>query len=240
MENPEKPDVEKSPDAKVAVEKALKKLSPKQIAAIAIALAAIVAVCALVVAPVIKARSNNPTILTESQLQNVVEINKLSTARSVYKGIAEKVSEDGKVLYHVKYKSDVTAGINMSEISFSIDEDSKTVVTSLPEITINEPEVDVSTLEFFEQGIDADLKEALELCKTDAYEKVSQESDIKNLARENLKNTVKALMEPLLSSKGYRIEWGDEIAAEQAQGESSEQGEAQDQGQEEAEDVQNQ
>lgn len=187
--------------------KALKKVKPAQIGIAFAAVAAVALVIAFVVMPAIKNRGNKATILTETQLQEVVAINKLSTARSVYKGVAVKYNDDGQVAYHVYYKSDVTAGINMKDITYKIDDEKKTVTPVLPEPTINSPEVDASSIEFFEQNPSVDMKEALSLCKQDALDKVSQSSEIKSYATANLQKTVEALMEPLLSNKGYSLKW---------------------------------
>lgn len=188
--------------------KALRIVKPIQIG---VALAAVVAVALAVVfvaIPAIQNKDKKATILTETQLQEVVAINKLSTARSVYKGVAVKYNDDGQVAYHVYYKSDVTAGINMTEITYTIDEENKTVTPVLPEPTIDTPEVDASSIEFFEKNPNVDMKEALSLCKQDALEKVSQSADIKSYATANLQKTVEALMEPLLNNKGYSLKWG--------------------------------
>lgn len=187
--------------------KALKKVKPVRLG---IALAAIVAIAVVInfiIVPAIKSRDNTGTILTETQLQEVVAINKLSTARSVYKGIAVKYDEEGNIVYHVYYKSDVTAGINMADITYTIDEENKLVTPTIPEPTINSPEVDASSIEFFEQNPNVDMGEALSLCKQDALDKVSQSTEIKSYATANLQKTVEALMNPLLSEKGYTISW---------------------------------
>lgn len=187
--------------------KALKKLKPVQLGIAAAVVIGLVVLINFVVVPAIKNRDNKGTILTETQLQEVVAINKLSTARSVYKGIAIKYNEDGGIAYHVYYKSDVTAGIDMKDITYTIDEANKVVTPILPEPTINSPEVDASSIEFFEQNPSVDMGEALSLCKQDALEKVSQSTEIKSYATANLQKTVEALMNPLLSSKGYSISW---------------------------------
>lgn len=203
--------------------KALKKVKPIHIGIAFAAIAAAIALVAFVVVPAINNRDNKATILTETQLQEVVEINKLSTARSVYKGVAIKYNDDGEIAYHVYYKSDVTAGINMKDITYTIDEENKTVTPVLPEPTINSPEVDASSIEFFEQNPSVDMGEALSLCKQDALDKVSQSTEIKSYATANLQKTVEALMNPLLSDKGYTISWA---TAEQAQGSDNGQNEA--------------
>lgn len=197
--------------------KALKKLKPIQLGIATAAIVALVLLVSFVVVPSIKNRDNKGTILTETQLQEVVAINKLSTARSVYRGIAIKYNEDGSIAYHVYYKSDVTAGIDMKDITYTIDEANKVVTPILPEPTINSPEVDASSIEFFEQNPSVDMGEALSLCKQDALEKVSQSTEIKSYATANLQKTVEALMNPLLSSKGYSISWDVEAATQDAE-----------------------
>ncbi len=187
--------------------KAIKKVKPIHVGIAAAAVAAIILVVVFIAIPAVKNQGKTATILTESQLQEVVEINKLSTARSVYKGVAVKYNDDGQVAYHVYYKSDVTAGIDMKDITYKIDDETKTVTPVLPEPTINNPEVDASSIEFFEQNPSVDMKEALSLCKQDALDKVSQSSEIKSYATANLQKTVEALMEPLLNSKGYSLKW---------------------------------
>lgn len=198
--------------------RALKKVKPLQIGIALAVVAAIVFGVVFVAIPAVKNKDNKATILTETQLQEVVAINKLSTARSVYKGVAVKYNDDGQVAYHVYYKSDVTAGIDMKDISYTIDQENKTVTPVLPEPTINSPEVDASSIEFFEQNPDVDMKEALSLCKQDALEKVSESSEIKSYATANLKKTVEALMEPLLNNNGYTLKWTSETEASQETG----------------------
>lgn len=85
----------------------------------------VVVVINFVIIPAINNRDSTATIITESQLQEVVTINKLSTARSVYKGVAVKYNDDGSIAYHVYCKSDVTAGINMKDIAYTIDGETK-------------------------------------------------------------------------------------------------------------------
>lgn len=95
----------------------------------------------------------------------------------------------------------------MKEITYTIDEENKVVTPLLPEPTINSPEVDASSIEFFEQNPSVDMGEALSLCKQDALDKVSHSTEIKSYATANLQKTVEALMNPLLSDKGYTISW---------------------------------
>lgn len=206
--------------ARADMRKALKKIKPVHLGIALAAIVAVVVVINFVIVPAINNRNNTAKIVTETQLQEVVAINKLSTARSVYKGVAIKYNDDGSIAYHVYYKSDVTAGINMKDITYTIDEENKVVTPLLPEPTINSPEVDASSIEFFEQNPSVDMGEALSLCKQDALEKVSQSTEIKSYATANLQKTVEALMNPLLSDKGYTISWTP-TASTQSSGDSA-------------------
>lgn len=110
------------------------------------------------------------TVLSSSSLERVVNISQLSSADFVYNGIAEKKNENGEAVYHIAYESHVTAGIDMEEISFEIDENQKVIYPILPEITIQDPQVDESSIEFFESNPDMSIPEYLELCKQDALQ----------------------------------------------------------------------
>lgn len=193
--------------AKTARREAVRKFGIGKIAAILAVLAAVVCVVVFVVRPTMQSADTASTVLTETELEKTVSVSKLATARCVYKGIAVKWDGSGNARYHVYYESSVTAGIDMGDISFKVDEEAKTVTPVLPEPTINTPEIDTSSLDFFEEDADADMKDAIALCRQDALEKVSSDAAIKESATENLRSTVEALTKSLLESKGYTLTW---------------------------------
>lgn len=201
--------------ARTATREAVLKFGVGKIAAILVALVAVACVGVFVVKPSMESANTASTILTETELEKTVSVSKLATARCVYKGIAAKTDDSGNVSYHVYYESSVTAGIDMGDITFKIDEEAKTVTPILPEPTINTPEIDTSSLDFFEANAEADVKGAIALCRQDALEKVSADAAIKESATENLRSTVEALTKSLLESKGYTLSW-DAPEAEEA------------------------
>lgn len=50
--------------------------------------------------------------------------------------------------YNVAYKGSVQAGIDISKIEVTLDEDNKIIDIQLPEVEVDEPYVDVGSLEF--------------------------------------------------------------------------------------------
>lgn len=150
-----------------------------------------------------------PTAITTSDLERVVNISRLSSAEFVYNGIAQALDENGSVQYSVAYCATVRAGIDMSEITFEIDEDTRVVTPILPEIDIDEPILDETTLEFMPSNPRADLQEIIALCKEDALTEMQEDGQIYTTARENLQSTVEALITPLLEHGDYTLGWGD-------------------------------
>lgn len=172
-----------------------------------------VLVCIVALAIVLAAGSifaNNAkksTITTESQLEKVVNVSKLSSAKFSYNGIAVKKDDEGRDEYHVKYKSTVTASFSMDDIKFDEDKEAKKVVVSLPAPQIDSPVIDSSSLDFFERDPDVDLQEVITLCKQDALDEVKADSGITSIATDNIKKTVEALTKPILEEKGYTLEY---------------------------------
>ena len=146
-------------------------------------------------------------VMTSSQLEKMVNISELSTARVVYNGVAEKKDEDGNTICHVYYEAEIDVAINLSDIEFEVDEESKIVYPKLPKLEVGEPVVKSSSVEFFENNPDISLQEVNSICEKDAYDEVSGTEQIFTTAEENLRQTVEALTGPLVEKKGYRIVW---------------------------------
>ena len=178
------------------------------IAKLAIVAGVVIAVLGCVVGYNVYTTSTQPTeIVTISTLERVVNISDLSTARYTYNGIAEKKDDEGNVICHVYYEAYVDAGVDMAKISFAIDEESKTVYPTLPEITVHDPVVDSSSVDFFETNPSISLAEVIGICKKDALDEVRSSEQIIQTAEENLRSTVEALLTPLTKSEGYSISW---------------------------------
>ena len=64
------------------------------------------------------------TILTSSQLEQVLQIDDLSVCEITYNGVAEvpQKNHPTKVVYYVSYEAEVKASINMADIDVQIDD----------------------------------------------------------------------------------------------------------------------
>lgn len=183
------------------------KALPKIVRWIILAILAVVIVIAIVTGTITFDNAKKPTITTTAQLEKVVNVSKLSSAKFYYNGIAVKQDDKGRDEYHVKYKSTVTASVSMDDISFKEDKDAGKIIAYLPTPTIDSPVIDSSSLDFFESNPDADLQEVIKLCKQDALNEVKSDDEIMQVASDNLKKTVEALSKPILDEKGYTLEY---------------------------------
>lgn len=175
---------------------------------------AIIAVVLVAVAVFGFSAFQKTTYISTSDLEKVVCISKVSTARFVHNGIAEIKNKDGNISYYVYYKSTVTASVDMSKITFSVDTAKKTITPVLPDIEIERPVIDESSFEFMPENADYNFKDVLAACKNDAQREVKKTDIIYDTAEQNLKQTVEGLLLPVTEPKGYEIIWNEESAGD--------------------------
>ena len=147
-------------------------------------------------------------IITSSTLTKTIDIAELSSAQFVYNGIAEIYEDEEKsdIKCHVRYNATVKAGIDMESVDWEINNDAKTIKPILPEIHITSNTVDEKTLSFIPENSDIELQEALIACQEDALTESKQSPELLNLAEENLKSVIEALLLPI-ASPDYKIIW---------------------------------
>lgn len=143
-------------------------------------------------------------------MKKAVSINKLSTAEFTYEGIAEKLNDKGEAVYHIYYKATATSGMDLSSIEFKIDQGQKTVTPILPEVSVYDPVVDESAIEYLPKDANIDLREVIDICKQDALNEVEKAPSFKETSARNMRSTIEALLVPLLESNGYSIVWDNE------------------------------
>lgn len=141
------------------------------------------------------------TTITESSLKKVFEISELQTADYIYNAIAEVYGEDGETLkYYVAYEGTVTAGIDFGSVGIQIDEESKEITILVPAATIQDTVVNAGTLEYIFEKNKYDnenvYKEAYETCQTDLEKKASSETQLLEMAKDNAKQVIEALVTP--------------------------------------------
>ena len=144
-------------------------------------------------------------------LEKVQSINELSTIDYMYNAIASVPDEDKKNdKYYIKYKGEVTAGIDlekMTEKSIIIDDENKTLTVLLPEVEIQDVEVNPESLEFIftKEKYDTEgiFDEAYNACKNNLKEQIKNDMELHEMARGNAETAVMALLSPLV--KEYKI-----------------------------------
>ena len=154
-------------------------------------------------------RITGQDVVTSSQLVKAVDISQLSTAEFVYNGIAEKYKEGNpeEVECYISYNASVKVGVQMEDIKFDIDKDSKTVTPVLPEIDVNITDLDEGSISYIPEDPDIPLKEIIRCCEDDAVREASESDELYQTAEENLRSVIEALLKPVLTDAGYEIVW---------------------------------
>lgn len=182
----------------------------KKIAGIGIAVIAVAGFLAFnVFWPSASNKIGDGNVITESRLEKAINISQLSTSEFVYNGIAEKYKDNDseKVECHIAYHAIVKVGVDMSDISFEIDENAKTVTPVLPPIDINSATLDEEALSYIPQDPDVALKEIITICKNDAIEEANKNPKLQQAAEDNLRSVIEALLLPILDSSEYSLKW---------------------------------
>ncbi len=146
-------------------------------------------------------KGHKVTTISESSLEQIIQIEELSTTDYIYNSIATAYLEDGqKVKYYVAYEGNVKAGINFSKIEVSLDEENKKISIKLPEVEIQDIIVDIESLDFIftkdKYNTQTELQAAYKLCVADLESKVGNENALFVMAKENARLTVEALIAP--------------------------------------------
>lgn len=150
-------------------------------------------------------KDSKAEVITVSTLSKIVNISELSTYRTEYNGVATSIDQKfpDKVDYYVAYQATVEAGIDFSQTKIAVDSKNKTVVITLPEVTITDATVDPSTLDYIFVDKKAETasvsEQALKLCEADVAQETKSQDGILKLARQNALNVVEALTRPLVT-----------------------------------------
>ena len=178
-----------------------KKIVPIVIGAVALVL--VVAVI-LIVAIAVK-KENKKEIISSATLKEIIEISELSTFETVYNGVAQVMNEkkEDEVDYYVSYEATIKAGIDFSKIMIDVDHEKKEIIVTMPEIQINDSDVDIASLDYIFVNEKANnetvTQKAYEVCKEDVNNECSQEDAIYDLAQQNAKNVIEALIKPFVN-----------------------------------------
>ena len=162
-------------------------------------------------------KAHPPEIVTVSTLERIINISELSTFTAVYNGIAqvENADKPEKIDYYVSYEAKVNAGIDFEQIETAVDQESKQVTVTLPQVHITKVNVDIASLDYIfvndKMNQSSVSEAAYKACEEDARRESEAEQAIFDLARQNAENIIKALIQPFLDqvdgAYSLNVEW---------------------------------
>ena len=164
--------------------------------------AVILIICVTILFPkILKKEDGKVTTITQSSLEKVIEVNDLSTLDYTYNAITDVYDEDGETLkYHVAYEGIVTAGIDITKINVTVNEEEKKISITLPNAVIQNVNVDMGTLAFiFEKNkyeTETVSQEAYKASLEDLKKKANKESTLLTMAKDNAAAAMNALIAP--------------------------------------------
>ncbi|MBQ8944233.1 MAG: DUF4230 domain-containing protein [Clostridia bacterium] len=218
-----KEDVEVKKESKIFTQEFLKVIKRKVLPILAFVLAVALFVSGIIID---RKLNSNKKELPGINLNHETTIN-VDLVKAIFKNVGElrtaKVTfgclshySEGKYTaltkksFYMYYDATAYAGIDISSIEVSQNDDGKYIIT-LPKVTIYDPQIDPKTIEFF--GEDKalfnwqnhlDTKKALELAEKDVNRKAAI-SQLRNMAKDNATVLVKNLLNQFLDENSYEI-----------------------------------
>lgn len=183
-----------------------KNIVKRKIVTLVIAAVTMILVVALVLIVALNfGKEKEKEIISSATLKEIIEISELSTFEAVYNGVAKVMNEKkvDEIDYYVSYEATVKAGIDFEQIEIDVDNEKKEIVVKMPEIQLNDVDVDIASLDYIfvneKANNEAVTKNAYEACKADVNDECTQEDAIYELAKQNAKNVVEALIKPFVN-----------------------------------------
>lgn len=159
-------------------------------------------------------RKEEAQIITQSRLEKIINVSELSTFETIYNGIAEVESKENpdQIDYYVYYESKVKTGIDFSKVTIEVDQEAKKISVLLPEIIVTDINVDIASLDYIFENKKANSptvsQEAYKACLEDVRKESANEKDIYELAEQNARKIVSALIRPFVEQvdSEYKLE----------------------------------
>jgi predicted nucleic acid-binding protein len=140
------------------------------------------------------------TTITESTIEEVLEISELQTADYIYNAVVKVRDDKDNILYYIAYEGTVTAGINFDDINIELNDETKEITLSVPKATVQDCIVDVGSLEYIfvddNYNNENELKTAYAYCEDDLNSRMENEDELLTNATNNAKQVVEALVSP--------------------------------------------
>lgn len=189
------------------------KIGSKQLPLILAGAAAIV-LAIVVLFSVFPKEESTAEIISVSTLQQIIEVSELSTFTAVYNGIAQVPNEKKpeEIDYYVSYEAKVNAGIDFEQVQIEVDHEEKMVYLTIPEIYITGINVDIASLDFIFNNDKANsstiTQTAFKACEEDVQKESQEKNAILELAEQNAKNALTALIKPFIEQmdQEYKLE----------------------------------
>lgn len=169
----------------------------------AVFLIVVIAVAAIAVSN--SKQEEKKEIITTATLKEIINVSELSSFEAVYNGVAQVMNEKkaDETDYYVSYEATVKAGIDFEQVEVSVDNETKEILVTMPEIQINDVNVDIASLDYIFENDKANdetvAQEAYKACIADVENESLQEDAIYELAEQNAKNVIEALIRPFVN-----------------------------------------
>lgn len=173
-----------------------------KIVVFAVLIVVILAAVAIVVTR--KAKKEEPEIISLTALEKMVDVSDMSTFEAIYNGIAEVENEADptQIDYYVSYEAKVKAGLDFENLNMQVDHDRKVITVKIPEIKITDVNVDIGSLDYIFENKKANTEtvseQAYKECIEDVTKECAEEKAIYELAKQNAKNTMEAIIQPFM------------------------------------------
>lgn len=155
-----------------------------------------------------------PVLINEASLENVLKVSKLSTYETVYNGITTLYNDyvEGMIDCYVSYEATVKASLDFSDIKIRHDSLDKKIVITIPPIYLDEPVVLIEKLDYIkvnkninENGL---VSKAYDKCIEDVKNESQKQESLITYAKENAENLIEGLLSPFINQyEGYSIEF---------------------------------
>lgn len=140
----------------------------------------------------------------------ITKSSELTAAKYTFTGITKYQDEGVPVLnqsnFVMVYEATARAGIDVEQVEVKVDDDSKTVFLAIPKATVQDVNVDTSSISYFDEGFaianldqKQDGNKAIDMAKEDALEEVST-SGVLEMADTQSEALIKGILQPAIPS----------------------------------------
>ena len=144
-------------------------------------------------------------MITQSTLEEIVNVSELSTYEVIYNGVAKVMNEEKteNVDYYVSYEAKVKAGIDFEQVEIKVESETKKISVAIPDIKITDVNVDIASLDYIFENKKANTatvsQEAYKACIEDVNNESASKNAIHKLAKQNAENVIEALITPFVN-----------------------------------------